>query len=183
MDRVRLQVPTAPSAALAAEASASGLGSDDARQVIQAAEALFQNPGSKPLAEPASPALARLAVERFAALFAAAPGVFTEALEGARAGAEVLSTDRLQGLAEIVQNADDAGATRIFFQLEPGELLVAHNGRPVNLRDVLALTTPWLTTKRDDASATGRFGIGLMTLQALAPALEILLWAVLARPW
>jgi hypothetical protein len=173
MDGVRLQVPTAPSAALAAEASTSGLGSDDARRVIYAAEALFQNPGSKALPEPASPALARLAVERFAALFAAAPGVFTEALEGARAGAEVLSTDRLQGLAEIVQNADDAGATRIFFQLEPGELLVTHDGRPVNLRDVLALATPWLTTKRDDASATGRFGIGLMTLQALSPALEV----------
>src|SRR4051812_40262501 len=84
LDAVQHHGPDAPPAH-DAEASASGVGSDDARQVIQAAEALFQNPGSKPLAEPASPALARLAVERFAELFAAAPGVFTEALEGARA--------------------------------------------------------------------------------------------------
>lgn len=147
--------------------------SDEARLVIQSAEALFKNPASKSIVEPETPALARLAVEHLAALFAEAPGVFIEALEGARAGAEVLSSDRLQGLAEIVQNADDTGATQLRFQLEPEELRVTHNGRPVNLRDVLALATPWLTTKRNDPRATGRFGIGLMTLQALSPILEV----------
>ena len=48
-----------------------------------------------------------------------------------------------------------------------------HNGSPLTLRDVHALAAPWLTTKTDQAPSTGRFGIGLLTLHALAPAFEI----------
>lgn len=166
--------PEAGGAAIAArEPEPPGYAAAEAAAVLQAAEALFRDPKSDPVTEPATPILARLAVERFAELFASAPGVFTDALDGARAGAEVLSSDRLQGLAEIVQNADDSGATWVRFHLEPDALLVAHDGRPVNLRDVLALSTPWLTTKSGDARATGRFGIGLMTLQALSRTLEV----------
>jgi hypothetical protein len=84
-----------------------------------------------------------------------------------------LSGDRLQGLEEIVQNADDADASRVRIVLSADALLVAHNGRPVTLGDVFALATPWVTTKSTDASATGRFGIGLMTLQSLSSTLEV----------
>lgn len=85
----------------------------------------------------------------------------------------MLSGNRLQGLSEIVQNAGDAGATEVRFLLQPDALLIAHNARPVRLRDVLALATPWVTTKRHNSKAIGRFGIGLMTLQALSDALEL----------
>lgn len=37
----------------------------------------------------------------------------------------------------------------------------------------LALATPWLTTKTDDVLATGRFGIGLMTLRALSNVIDV----------
>ncbi|WP_424877657.1 sacsin N-terminal ATP-binding-like domain-containing protein [Streptomyces sp. SLBN-8D4] len=84
-----------------------------------------------------------------------------------------LSSDRLQGLSEIVQNAEDLDATDVRVLTKERELLVAHNGSPVRLPDVLALAMPWLTSKAEQADSTGRFGIGLMTLQSLSPHLEI----------
>jgi hypothetical protein len=48
-----------------------------------------------------------------------------------------------------------------------------HDGRDVTLSDVLALATPWLSNKTDDNAATGRFGIGLMTLRALSNILDV----------
>lgn len=139
----------------------------------EAAEAVFNNPDVEPEFEPDDVASARAAVERLESLFASVPGTFTALLEGARRGAEMLSGNRLQGLSEIVQNADDAGATEVHFLLQPDALLIAHNGRPVSLRDVHALATPWVTTKSHDSKAIGRFGIGLMSLQALSDTLDL----------
>lgn len=72
-----------------------------------------------------------------------------------------------------MQNANDLGAREVRLLLRDDELLVAHNGLPVELPHVLALATPWLTTKSNDPSANGRFGIGLMTLRALSRILEV----------
>jgi hypothetical protein len=77
-----------------------------------------------------------------------------------------------------VQNAEDLDATDVRILTKERELLVAHNGSPVRLPDVLALAMPWLTSKAEQADSTGRFGIGLMTLQSLSPHLEIHRW-----PW
>lgn len=38
---------------------------------------------------------------------------------------------------------------------------------------MMTLAMPSLTSKDDDPDATGRFGIGLMTLRTLSPVLEI----------
>jgi hypothetical protein len=146
---------------------------DSSARAVAAVDALLQDPDSKPGFEPESAASARAAVERFAARFASADGWVKAVVEGARAGAQGLSGDRLQGLAEIVQNADDAGASSVRIVLDADALLVAHDGRPVTLSDVFALAAPWVTTKSTNASATGRFGIGLMTLQSLSPTLEV----------
>jgi hypothetical protein len=116
---------------------------------------------------------ARRAVEEFARLFETAPGVFKDALDGARAGAETLSGDRLQGLAEIIQNADDAGASYVRFEVVGDNLIAVHDGDDVTLSDVLALATPWLSNKTDNDTSTGRFGIGLMTLRALSDVLDV----------
>lgn len=74
---------------------------DPCARAVAAADALFQNPSADPGYEPDSPASARAAVQHLGRRFAQMPGVFTEALEGARAGAQALSGDRLQGIAEI----------------------------------------------------------------------------------
>ncbi|HUZ54038.1 MAG TPA: hypothetical protein VMU94_16120 [Streptosporangiaceae bacterium] len=139
----------------------------------RAAGLLFGNPRLPVDFEANDEAEARRAVEEFAFLFANAPGVFKEAFEGARAGAETLSGDRLQGLSEIIQNADDAGASFVEFQIADGRLIAVHDGRPVTLSDVLSLATPWLSNKTENVLATGRFGIGLMTLRALGDVLDV----------
>lgn len=147
---------------------------DDAKALASAAaDALFKDPRAAIAFEPDSVIAASAAVSRFGERFAGLDGVIVAALAGAREGAVGLSGDRLQGMAEILQNADDAGASKVTFSLREDSLVVAHDGSPLNLKDVLALATPWLTTKTAEASATGRFGIGLMTLHALSRTLEV----------
>ncbi|HLN05203.1 MAG TPA: hypothetical protein VK217_02910, partial [Acidimicrobiales bacterium] len=116
---------------------------------------------------------ARRAVEEFARIFEELPGTVKDMIEGAKAGAQTLSGDPLQVLAEIIQNADDAGASYVEFQLVDGHLIGTHDGRHITLADVLSLAAPWLTTKTDDALATGRFGIGLMTHRAISDVLDV----------
>jgi hypothetical protein len=139
----------------------------------QAAQRLFQAPRAPVNFKAADETEARRAVEELARLFESAPGVFKDALDGARAGAETLSADRLQGLAEIIQNADDTGASFVEFQIVADYLVAAHDGRAVTLSDVLSMATPWLSNKIDNVLATGRFGIGLMTLRALSDVLDV----------
>ncbi len=139
----------------------------------EAAEVLFENPRAEFEYEPEDDAEARRAVDRFRQLFDAVPGALRAALDGARAGAEMLSGDRLQGLAEIIQNADDTSARRVEFRVVGNTLIATHDGAPVRLPDVLALALPWLSNKTEDASATGRFGIGLMTLRVLSDVLDV----------
>jgi hypothetical protein len=150
-----------------------GTAEDASARAVDAVDALLEDPESDPGFEPESPGSARAAIERFAARFASADGWVKVVIEGARSGAQGLSGDRLQGLEEIVQNADDADARSVRIALSEDALLVAHNGRLVTLGDVFALATPWVTTKSANASATGRFGIGLMTLQSLSSTLEV----------
>ena len=139
----------------------------------RAAELLFEDASAEPGYEPADESEARQAVEHFGRLFARIPGAIRAALDGATAGAEMLSGDRLQGIAEIIQNADDAGARKVQFQLVEDALVAVHDGHQVVLGDILPLATPWLSNKADDANATGRFGIGLMTLRALSATLDV----------
>ncbi len=87
--------------------------------------------------------------------------------------ADCLSGDRLQVFAELVQNADDAGARRMRFRVGPDALAVAHDGRGVGLGDVLLMALPGLSGKAQDPDATGRFGIGLATVRALSRVWEV----------
>ena len=123
--------------------------------------------------EPRNPLEANAAVQRLGQLFEDLPGTITRVLEAASGSANLLSSDRLQGLAEIVQNAADAGASQVRLLLTPTDLLATHDGRPVLLHHVLGFATPWLSTKSADATPIGRFGIGLMTLRALSATMEV----------
>ena len=139
----------------------------------QSAQRLMKAPKDRVLYEPAGSAECHAAVEELAAAFADAGETFREIVDNSRGGAESLSTDSFQGLSEIVQNANDTGATSVAFELSGNVLEVRHNGRRVNLRDLRAMSVPWLTTKSDDPTATGRFGVGLSTLHAVAETFEV----------
>jgi hypothetical protein len=140
--------------------------------VLSAAK-VFRNPKGGVAHEPLGADQCRAAVESLAHSYATAGGTVHEIIENSRGAAESLSSDPFQGLSEIIQNANDVGATQVDIRLSDALLEVRHNGRPVGLQDLHAMAAPWLTTKRDDETATGRFGIGLSTLHAFSTTFEI----------
>lgn len=105
----------------------------------------------------------------------ALPASIRNALANAESSAGHISDDRLQGLAELIQNADDLGATFAEFAVDAtgSRLMFRHNGAGLTLHDVWALAIPWLSLKVDDPDQLGRFGIGLKTLHALSDVLEV----------
>ena len=145
-------------------------------RAVAAAEHLFHEDATGEtgdIFEPPDERTAQAAVKRFGELFDELRGVPKSVMERARNSGDLVSSDPLQGLAEIVQNADDVEATEIRLQFRPGELVASHNGNPVRLAHVLALATPWLTTKAGEAALMGRFGIGLTTLRSLSATFEV----------
>lgn len=137
----------------------------------KAADQLFDN--DEYIYEPEDRQTARAAVLRLKTRFAEVPRVIADALEGALNSGELISIDRLQGLAEILQNADDANASRVRLVLEEDCLVVGHNGDLVKLRHVVGLATPWLSTKGGEADLFGRHGIGLSALRSLSKTIEV----------
>ncbi len=91
--------------------------------------------------------------------------------------AEQLNVESFHGLIEIVQNADDLHASEVRVAIrrsgKHGRLLIAHNGERVHLHHVIAMTLAFVSTKRDDPRAKGRFGIGLKTLGRLGDSLTV----------
>lgn len=103
--------------------------------------------------------------------------VLREVIENAGASAEGLNIDVFQGIVEVLQNADDLGATEVRIALmdaaEGRQLLIVHDGAPVTCHHVLPMVLPFLTTKSGEADLKGRFGIGLKTLGRIAKAMTI----------
>jgi hypothetical protein len=84
-----------------------------------------------------------------------------------------LYSDRTHFIFELLQNAEDAGATTITFRLTSTALEVVHNGRPFNENDVHGVCGIVAGTKRDDLSTIGRFGIGFKSVYAYTSSPEI----------
>ncbi len=127
--------------------------------------------------DPLTPGFARAALAELEHLQKRTPGVLREVLEGAQMSAEQLNVESFHGLIEVVQNADDlrASEVRVAVRKTGGQsvLLVAHNGERVELRHVVAMTLAFVSTKRDDPRAKGRFGIGLKSLGRLGERLTV----------
>lgn len=124
---------------------------------------------------PANRTAADAGVTALSAELHALPASIHNALANAESNAGHISEDRLQGLAELIQNADDLGATLAEFTVDEADsrLMFRHNGSGLTLHDVWALAIPWLSLKLDDPDQLGRFGIGLKTLHALSDVLEV----------
>ena len=67
---------------------------------------------------------------------------------------------------EILQNADDYGATEILFKLSEAEIVIEHNAEPFKEKHVRAITYFGKSTSREDLVKTGRFGIGFKSVFA-----------------
>ena len=67
---------------------------------------------------------------------------------------------------EILQNADDYGATEVIFKLSESEIVIEHNAQPFREENVRAITYFGKGTSRKDLVKTGRFGIGFKSVFA-----------------
>lgn len=72
-------------------------------------------------------------------------------------------SDRTHFIYEILQNAEDAGATHIRFRLERDRLEICHNGRPFDEKDIEGVCGIASGTK-EDGTRIGHFGIGFKSV-------------------
>ncbi|MEW2329430.1 hypothetical protein AB0880_16640 [Micromonospora chersina] len=85
-----------------------------------------------------------------------------------------LYADRTHFILELLQNAEDAGASKLTFSLYWDRLLVEHDGRPFNEQDVRGICGVDASTKSGELTSIGKFGIGFKSVYAytLAPAVH-----------
>jgi len=77
-----------------------------------------------------------------------------------------LYSERAHFIFELIQNAEDAGATELSFELFDDRLEVRHDGRPFTAADVRAICAVGQGTKSEDLTQIGRFGIGFKSVYA-----------------
>ncbi len=148
----------------------------DEELAVDVAHTLFNHEGDSwpDVPERWTPDFARTAVLTFARLHRErGRGLYKKAFRRARRIASSQSEHRYQGVLEVIQNADDQGATFLDMRVEGGRLLFSHDGRRVGVRDVLPMAFPYVTNKEDRSDTTGRFGIGLKTLDRLGLPLSV----------
>ncbi|GAA4565619.1 hypothetical protein GCM10023176_14140 [Micromonospora coerulea] len=85
-----------------------------------------------------------------------------------------LYADRTHFILELLQNAEDARASQLTFTLHPDRLVVEHDGRPFNERDVRGICGVDASTKTSELTSIGKFGIGFKSVYAytLAPTVH-----------
>ena len=72
--------------------------------------------------------------------------------------------DKAHFVYELLQNAEDAGATEIAFTLTPEKLVCEHNGRAFTLADVTSITGLHDSTKANAQDKIGKFGVGFKSV-------------------
>ncbi|HPG57396.1 MAG TPA: AAA domain-containing protein, partial [Candidatus Wallbacteria bacterium] len=78
-----------------------------------------------------------------------------------------LYKDASHFIFEIIQNAEDAGASRIEFYLKESGLEIIHNGRNFTIEDIDSVTSIGNSTKKEDINAIGKFGVGFKSVYAV----------------
>lgn len=84
-----------------------------------------------------------------------------------------LYTDRTHFIFELLQNAEDAGASRVLFQLFEDKLEVFHDGRLFDEKDVRGICGVGEGTKTEDLTQIGKFGIGFKSVYAYTSTPEV----------
>ena len=75
--------------------------------------------------------------------------------------------DKNHFIYELLQNAEDAGASSVRFEVFSDKLIFAHNGtEPFSIKHIDAITNISLSTKLDEDSKAGKFGIGFKSVFA-----------------
>jgi hypothetical protein len=77
-----------------------------------------------------------------------------------------LYSERTHFIFELIQNAEDAGATELTFDLFQDRLEVRHDGRPFTEADVRGICGVGQSAKSGDLTKIGKFGIGFKSVYA-----------------
>src|SRR5947207_13503665 len=81
--------------------------------------------------------------------------------------------DPVHFIYELLQNAEDQGATEAQFALSADYLVFRHNGSPFKRSDVGNITGIGNSDKPQEANKIGRFGIGFKSVFAITDRPEI----------
>lgn len=92
---------------------------------------------------------------------------------GIRKIVEDLYPDSAHFIYELLQNAEDTGATEAQFTLSKTGLVFEHNGRPFEPKDIYAITDIGEGTKANDNDKIGRFGVGFKAVFAYSESPHI----------
>jgi len=85
-----------------------------------------------------------------------------------------LYPDNAHFIFELLQNAEDPRATAVQFKLTNLAVEFAHNGKRLfTFKDVESITSIGNSTKRDDATSIGKFGVGFKAVFAYTNTPEI----------
>jgi hypothetical protein len=87
--------------------------------------------------------------------------------------AEQLYADRTHFIYELLQNAEDARASKVSFALRKTGLEVRHDGQRFTTSDVIGISDLLMGTKAADDATIGRFGIGFKSVYAFTASPEI----------
>ena len=82
-------------------------------------------------------------------------------------------SDPVHFVYELLQNAEDQGATEAQFVLSADSLVFRHNGKPFTRADVENITGIGNSDKTEEANKIGRFGIGFKSVFAITDRPEI----------
>jgi hypothetical protein len=85
---------------------------------------------------------------------------------GIRDIVEELYPDRAHFIYELLQNAEDTGATTANFELRRDGLTFQHDGRPFDEDDIWRITNIGKSTKKAEQDKIGRFGVGFKAVFA-----------------
>ncbi len=85
-----------------------------------------------------------------------------------------LYPDNAHFIYELLQNAEDPEATEVVFTLTDSDIEFEHNGKRLfTLKDVESITSIGTSTKRDDDTSIGKFGVGFKAVFAYTNSPEI----------
>ena len=76
---------------------------------------------------------------------------------------------------ELLQNADDAGATEIALKADSNNstITLEHNGRPFTIADIDGISNIGASTKKHISKSTGKFGVGFKSVFSFCDSVEI----------
>lgn len=85
-----------------------------------------------------------------------------------------LYPDNAHFIYELLQNAEDACAEKVRFILNEDQLLFEHDGKKLfDIQNVEAITSIGFSTKRDDTTTIGKFGVGFKAVFAYTKTPEV----------